>query len=380
MDHDIIIVGSGPAGLSTGLYLAQLAPELASRTLILERERHPRPKLCAGGIMPGGEAWLRKLGLDLSEVPSVETREAHFLFEGRGFVVRRDPYVFRVVRRAEFDAWLADAARARGLMLQEDTPVRQVRPLEDAVEVETARGTYHTCAVVGADGATGVVRRAVARPHVSRVSRLLEVLVPAGLQAPASPGAGEGRATLDFTCMADGVQGYIWDFPTQVQRRPMRTQGVFDSRVHTQAPRAPLGTVLGETLARLGVPLDHHQVEGHPLRWFHPRGAFSSPRVLLVGDAAGVDPLLGEGISFALGYGEVAARALRDAFARGDFSFVDYRDRVLGHRIGRFLRQRAAVAWLIYRIHSRRLLRLLWGHFGPLVGWLAEHLLVDWGA
>jgi flavin-dependent dehydrogenase len=78
------------------------------RTLILERERHPRPKLCAGGIMPGGEAWLRKLGLDLSGVPSVDVHEAHFLFERRGFVVRRQPFVFRIVRRAEFDAWLAD--------------------------------------------------------------------------------------------------------------------------------------------------------------------------------------------------------------------------------------------------------------------------------
>jgi flavin-dependent dehydrogenase len=101
--------------------------------------------------------------------------------------------------------------------------------------------------------------------------------------------------------------------------------------------------------------------------------------VLLVGDAAGVDPLLGEGISFALGYGQVAATQLRDAFTRGDFSFQDYRDRVLNHRIGRFLRQRAAVASLIYRIHSPRLLRFLWWYFGPVVGWLAERFLVDWG-
>ena len=381
MDHDIIIVGSGPAGLSTGLHLEKLAPELARRTLILERERHPRPKLCAGGIMPGGEAWLKNLGLDLGEVPSVEAREAHFLFEGRGFVVRRDPYVFRIVRRAEFDAWLADAARARGLALLENAPVRSVRCLEDAVQVETDHRTYRACAVVGADGATSVVRRTVARRHGHnpRVSRLLEILVPVDRQTSSPPDVDEGRALLDFSCMADGVQGYVWDFPTQVQRRPMRTQGVFDSRVRAHPPRAPLMAALQETSARLGVVLDHHEVEGHPLRWFHPRNVFSSPRVLLVGDAAGVDPLLGEGISFALGYGQVAARQLRDAFTRGDFSFEDYRHRVLHHRIGRFLRQRAAVASLIYRIHSPRLLRFLWWYFGPVVGWLAERFLVDWG-
>jgi flavin-dependent dehydrogenase len=159
----------------------------------------------------------------------------------------------------------------------------------------------------------------------------------------------------------------------------MRTQGVFDSRVRPQAPRALLRAALQEALARRGVVLDHCEIKGHPLRWFHPRDAFSAPRVLLVGDAAGVDPLLGEGISFALGYGEVAALERRDAFARGDLSFGDYRDRVLHHRIGRSLRRRAAVAWLVYRIRSRGLLRFLWWGFGPLVGWLAGRSLVDWG-
>ena len=379
LDHDVIIVGAGPAGLSTGLFLAQLAPALASRTLILERACHPRPKLCAGGIMPGGEAWLKKLGLDLSEVPAVEAHEAHFLFEGRGFVVRREPFVFRIVRREEFDAWLANAARARGLMLQEDTRVQRVRRLEEAVEVETERGTYRARVVVGADGATSVVRRAIARQPVPRVSRLLEILVPDGLQPALSVDQAAGRALLDFSCMAGGVQGYAWDFPTQVQRRPMRTQGIFDSRVQPRAPRAALKTALQEVVARLGTALDQYKVEGHPLRWLHPRDILAAPRVLLVGDAAGVDPLLGEGISFALGYGEVAASALRDAFACGDFSFQDYRARVLNHRIGRFLRSRATVAWLIYRIHSPRLLRFLWWNFGPLVGWLAKHFLVDWG-
>jgi flavin-dependent dehydrogenase len=381
VDSDIIVVGSGPAGLSTGLHLAQLAPELARRTLILERECHPRPKLCAGGILPGGEAWLKELGLDLSEVPSVEVCEAHFLFEGRGFVIRRQPFVFRVIRREEFDAWLADVARERGLVLQEDTRVRGVRCLADLVELETDRGIYRARAVVGADGATSVVRRAVVRERTPRVSRLLEIFVPTDRRAPMSLELDEGQALLDFSWMADGVQGYVWDFPipTRVQHRPMRTRGVFDSRVQPQAPCASLKAVLRGAVTRAGVTLDDGKLKGHPLRWFHPRSVFSAPRVLLVGDAAGVDPLLGEGISFALGYGDVAARALQDAFSRGDFSFEGYRDRVLAHRIGRFLRRRATVARVIYRIHNRPLLRFLWWNFGPLVGWLAGHSLVDWG-
>jgi flavin-dependent dehydrogenase len=384
VDYDIIIVGAGPAGLSTGLHLAQLAPELVERTLILERERHPRPKLCAGGIMPGGEAWLQKLGLDLTDVPSIDVCEARFPFEDYGFVIRREPYVFRVIRRDEFDAWLADAARARGLTLQENTRVTHVQRLEgeNLIEVNTDRGRYRARAVVGADGATGVVRRSVVPKHTRQVSRLLEVLIPAESEVSATSDCGQGDdrpVIIDLSWIADGVQGYIWDFPAQVQGQLSRSRGIFDSRIHPNAPSISIKTVLLKELVSAGIKPDQLELQGHPLRWFHPRGVLSAPGVLLVGDAAGVDPLLGEGISVALGYGSIAAEQLVDGFSRGDLSFRHYRRRVLTHRTGRILGRRHAVAWVIYGIRSRWLLRFLSHYFGPLIGWIAESFLVDWG-
>ena len=367
-DYEIIIVGAGPAGLSTGLHLAQVAPELAQRTLVLERARHPRPKLCAGGVLPGAEVCLRGLGLDLQEVPSTPVTEVHFRFRRRFAVVKRDPVCFRVVRREQFDAWLADAARERGLALQEETRVRQVVPADGWVIVKTGRGDIRGRVVVGADGAGSVVRRAVARDEqLHQVARLLEVRIPADNGARA-----EGQALFDFSCMIDGVQGYVWDFPQG--DRPIRTWGIYDSRVYRRTPAGSLKPILQRAMAREGGALAEHELQGHPLRWFRRRAAFSAPHILLVGDAAGTDPVVGEGISFALGYGQVAAAALRDAFAVGDFSFADYRRHVLRHRIGRYLSRRMVAARLLYGLGNRYLLNCIW----PLVGWVANRLLIDW--
>jgi flavin-dependent dehydrogenase len=70
--------------------------------------------------------------------------------------------------------------------------------------------------------------------------------------------------------------------------------------------------------------------------------------VLLAGDAAGVDSFAGEGISFALQYGEVAAAELVTAFGHNDFGFAGYRGRVMAHDLGKGLSLRYWLAKLLY--------------------------------
>src|SRR5688572_17878594 len=123
-DVDVLIVGSGPAGCSTALHLAKRAPSLARRTLVLEKSSHPRHKLCGGGLVVDVDVILRDLGLDVVDVPHVDATWAHLNFRGRG--TRTRPHggiAFHVVRRREFDSWLANRVRDAGVTIQEHTEV-----------------------------------------------------------------------------------------------------------------------------------------------------------------------------------------------------------------------------------------------------------------
>ncbi len=375
MKYNVIIVGSGPAGVATALHLQRIAPELAERVLILEKEHHPRPKLCAGGLLPDVDRALEQLGLDVNEVPQVLGMWANFVYEGRGLRMHSsyDEHAFRVIRRDEFDAWLARKAREAGFEIREGTRVRAVAVAEGEVIVRTDSESYRAPVVVGADGVLSVVRRAVTRDP-GRVARLLEILVeprPENTHAAA-------EAYFEFRHVSRGIQGYVWDFPTQVQGRPMRCWGVYDSRVKPESAKGSLPEALAAELELHGYGPEDYELEGYPLRWFDARGPFSAPRLLLVGDAAGIDASFGEGLSPALGYGSLAAAAIRDAFASGDFSFADYRERILRHPMGRALRLRTFTARTLYTLTSPALQRLVWWRMQGLLKWYIESFLIHW--
>jgi flavin-dependent dehydrogenase len=69
---------------------------------------------------------------------------------------------------------------------------------------------------------------------------------------------------------------------------------------------------------------------------------------LLVGDAAGVEPLMGEGISFALEYGRWAADEIARARESGDAAFDGAEARFRGSWVGRKLRRLGQAATMFY--------------------------------
>jgi len=397
MDYDIIIIGGGPGGLSTALHLQQIASPRASRVLLLEKEQYPRFKLCAGGLTLDAEIILEHLNLNINEVPHAFADNIHCDFESKGLTVRIPKrHALRIIRRDEFDNWLAEKAKEQGVEIRELITVKNVVPDSYGVTVATDQGMFRAQIVVGADGSNGITRRCIFPNERLNTARVLEVITPE-YNVIASPkseaisainekivsGSNAHRndktAYFDFFPIPENIAGYVWDFPTQIKGQPMRCWGIYDTNMLANGKRPPLREPLAQEMAQLGFNVNNYEIKGHPIRWFSPENKMSVPRVLLVGDAAGADPIFGEGISMALAYGKLAAGEISESLQRGEYSFRRYRNRVGLSALGQTLLARWVIASIIYPLKWRWFQILLWRFLKPIVLLIAWVFVLNWG-
>ena len=342
--REVVIVGSGPAGAATALRLAAAAPELAAGTVLLDKARHPRDKTCAGGVIPKALRLLEELGVPFT-VPHARVDSAAVAVPGRRVAVAGSD-LCRVVRRREFDARLARAARERGVELREGERVVGLSRDGAGIRVETDHRAYWAPVVVGADGSGSVVRRGLVGDGTGAVARAVMCDVP--VAETRWDGHAARRYEFDFTSCATGLRGYRWTFPCVIDGVPHANVGVYGL---PPVDGARLRDELAVELARIGA--EPAGWKAFPIRTHAPGTRVAAPHALLVGDAAGCDPLMGEGISFALEYGMLAADAIVVAHASGDWSFRGYARAVERGVLGRKLRRLYLGARLFYGPRQR---------------------------
>jgi geranylgeranyl reductase family protein len=300
--YDVVVVGGGPAG-------AIAAYELAKRSLrvaLLEKQRLPRYKTCAGAVAPH----VAKL-LDFPLAPVVErtTDRMRITVNGaRPFVRAAErPFAFMVMRD-RFDAYLLAQAARVGVVVHQEAPLVAIESSAAGFVVRTPERALSCRYLVGADGANGSTRRLLGAPRFRRAAVALEWEIAGKPEALA---AWRDTVAIDLGSVESG---YGWVFPKAenfsvgvMTPRPLARQ----LKAYCAATRALYGESIGD--AEPHVALAHHL----PIRV--PDEPLVFGRALLVGDAAGlVDAAVGEGIYYAIQSGQLAAAAIAQASERRD--------------------------------------------------------------
>lgn len=328
-DAELLIVGGGPAGLSTALFLLHARPELRGRVVVLEKARFPREKPCAGAMGARADKLLASIGVSV-DVPSVPV-DGMTVATSEGRAGHAIGGIGRVIRRLEWDHRLAQIAVERGAVLVEGARVDAIDVGAEGVEVSTAQGSFRGRALVGADGVGSVVRRAMGLPFGRYRAQVIEIDTG---PAPGDP----DRRTLHFDLSDRSFAGYFWDFPTLVDGRELYCRGVYElsgvAEPAAETTSAPLAERFEGRLRAQGLRLGDHTQKRFSERGFEVHKPFAAPRVALVGEAAGIDPITGEGIAQAIEYAHAAGPYLAARLAAGELGFEDWGEHVRRSRIG----------------------------------------------
>jgi geranylgeranyl reductase family protein len=328
--QDVIVVGAGPAG-------ATLAYELAKRgigVLLLEKEKLPRYKCCAGGVT---SKTARLLDFDISEAVENVIHEVSFTFNlGSPYLGQHSQPLMYTVMRDIFDDLLVKKAQQLGAALIDGQKVTQIEVNGDRVQISTADNIFRSRLVVGADGAYSVVARelGMGRSMEYATGIASEIIVPEEELAK-----WKSHVQVDLGCSPGG---YGWVFPKRKHLSIGVGCPVSKARQLNHHHQKFLNSL---SIGNYGVG----RSSSHLIPTCTKGKLVWRDKALLVGDAAGLaDPLTGEGIYNAILSAQLAAPVIANSLAHNRVKLEDYQE-VLDGKILSELRMARVLSKLFVR-------------------------------
>jgi geranylgeranyl reductase family protein len=286
MKYDVAIIGGGPAGATC----AALCAQTGLRTLLIEKARFPRDKVCGDSVNPGCWPVLERLGVAERILMQAHARIAEVAFtdpqgHSLSLLIAASDRGEIGISRFLFDDILLHRARELGADVREEAALTT---LEKGWEIQTTAGHFSARQLVAADGRNSTVARLLGLLPSAKKDRV-------GLQAhlPAQAEYHQ-RVVMRFLPF-----GYCGAADIGGDRINLCLVARPEKLADLKAWAAQHFTVPADTAWRTITPLQRAPVP--PAR----------ENLLIVGDAARVvEPFTGEGIYYALASGELAARHL----------------------------------------------------------------------
>jgi len=304
---DIIVVGGGPAGLTSAYQLNKYG----FNVLLVDKNNFPRPKLCAGLLTKKTRKLINNIfsvtteDLKQKEVVDFCSDYYQIYFKDKLIYETKMKDAFYYVHRRVYDNYLFNLVKNSGVEIKEGTEVVDIDLFNS--KIITKKGKEIKAGyIIGADGANSVIRRKLLTKRddiklddfKKNMAVSLEAVVPRS----------ELKLDFDHPILYYGILnwGYGWIFP----RKDFLVVGIAGLKKSNNNFK----DIFMEYLDLIGIKNKDIDYSG----WQLPYGNFLKEpfynNTLLVGDAAGlVEPLTGEGIYYAHHSGLLAAKAINKA-------------------------------------------------------------------
>jgi geranylgeranyl reductase family protein len=344
-EYDIIIIGAGPAGSAAGLYAARSG----LKTLLLDKEKFPRDKICGDALSGKSVMVLRDLNLldKIQKLPGafiqtiIFSSPNHYSFKidlkktrlketPKGFVIRRkifDDFIFRLAKKNVTHC--IERFDVKGI-IREKSKICGV----SGMDLNNGKNMqYRAKIILGADGYRSIISRELGfyqhdpehtvvalRCYYKNVKDLTD--------------------QIELHYIDEVIPGYFWIFPAE---NNCANIGIGMLYKYIKKKKVDLKIALNNALKsphfktrfENAIPLEK------PAGWNLPVGSkhrrIYGNGFLLLGDAAGlIDPFTGEGIGNALFSAKFAIKTVREAIKANDFSekFLARYDSQLWDEIG----------------------------------------------
>ena len=342
---DVLIIGAGPAGASTALFLAKKG--IAS--VIVDKEKFPRDKICGDALSGKAVEVLNKL--DKSLVEELSSNEKFLGSYGVTFVAPngealRVPFQTKkekknapgfISKRLDFDNWLIEKVKdKREIQLFEETEIRDYKREEGSIVAETKDGrTFRAKIIIACDGAYSSFTKNIAEIKTEAEHNCF------GLRAYYKNVKGlDAENFIELHFLKEFLPGYFWIFPLPDGGANvgvgMRADKVSSKKINLKKSFESIlenNPVLKERF-RDAEKVGEVKLFGLPLG--SKKRKLSGKNYMLCGDAAMlIDPFTGEGIGNAMFSGLYAANQVEKCLQQNNFraDFMKQYDEELYNRL-----------------------------------------------
>jgi len=286
--EDIVIVGAGPAGS----YLGYLLAKAGFKPVIFDHS-HPREKPCGGGI---SVLAIEKFSF-LHDIPDEKSPDNFFEIvspHGVSIMTTGRKSTWNLSRQS-LDIFVLDKAINHGCRLIAEQVI-DVKLINNIWHIKTKEAKYKAKIIIGADGVNSIVRKKILGPIPKT-----ELGVCYGCFAKSE------KKETNRVKFLKNKQGYAWCFPRHdhlsigvgiESGHPKEVKKMFNNFLFTYYPHVEIISTWGAKIPNIKNP-HFYDLPCAGENW------------ILIGDAAGhVDPMTGEGITYALWSAELAAKAI----------------------------------------------------------------------